>query len=93
MACHFVNALTGEKLFTHRIIRNDRRLYVGYLFHLVKDKLGYDSVELKLGSKVWKNEDELGLGGKVFLLDRVKHTLADKGEVTVEVIKLCGDMS
>ena len=49
--CHFINSFTGETLFYQNLKEHEETLVsVGYVFRLVKDKLGCNNFYLKVGT-------------------------------------------
>ena len=85
--CHFMNAITGDKYVTKALNYGDNQISVGYLFSLVKQKLGSGEFKLQVGGKVWS---ELDVYGKVFRHQVVKDAVAasKSREISFQVIRV-----
>ena len=96
VVCHFTNPFTGDTLFTQQLKEHeDTSMSIGYVYRLVKDKLGCNNFCLKVGSMVLKHEEcEIGLTtyAKFILLEDVQEALAYKRELAVKVIRLPGEI-
>ena len=84
--CRFTNPLTGETYFT-KSLKPDRRMSLGFIFHIVKSELGDCAFQLKVGTQVWQSEE---VYGKFWLCQSVQDALgaSESGELIMQVIKV-----